>query len=171
MAIISDEPYEKKGGEDSGRDSLNFTPEQHHVSAVDTPTGGDPGGGKAVAHEEQETVPKVSRAAHEGASWAVEHGSLKGDSMPFTTSSGCFTSGPSVGSHFHDAIARSGGVRQGTEWVSEAAPGVYRCTEDHTLTLDSLSKPDENGHLVHQGAAHTFEEQRHSHWSHDKWGG
>lgn len=170
MAIITDDGYKKKGGENSGRDSLNFTPEKHHVAAVDSPHGSDPAGARAGAQQEQEADSSESRGARHGATMATEK-AFKGEPLAFTATAGMFTSGPSVGAYFHRAVTDSGGVRQGPSYCSDPAPGVYQCKADHTLTLDSLSKPDENGHLVHQDAGRTFEKQRHSHWSHDKWGG
>lgn len=164
MALnISDKPYHGHGGENSGQDSLDFTPEQHHVASVDTPTAHDPTGADAAAHETEEKGSHESAQARKGMAWAVEGGSLQGGT-PFTTSNGCFTSGDMVGAGFEEAIRSSGGVRQGSTWVSSPAPGARRTVVEHTVTLDQLHKQDE-------GSGRTFETQRRANWSHDRWGG
>ena len=165
MAIISEQPYEESvGGTDSGGDSLNFTPEHRYTAAVDTPKGGDPAGAQDAVAEVKETGSTQSQAARHGASWALQDGVLKGDTMPFTGSVGIFTPGHDVRDAFESALRDSGGVRQGSSWVSDPAPGAARVIVEHTVTLDQLHKQDE-------GSGRTFETQRHSHWTHDRWGG
>jgi hypothetical protein len=117
------------------------------------PSSGPNGGGSVDAvHEATYTLESL---AQRGQLEATKGYQAPG---PFTPSNGMHSVGQDHIGCFSDAVNRSGGVRQGSTFVSYPADGVARA--------DVVENTGLHGVVVQsQGSGVTFEERQHRRWS------